>query len=52
MIDYKLETQQGREVITKDGHTMFLADIVKELNRKLHLEAENKKLKQSTKLQK
>ncbi len=34
----KYEIKRG--VITKDGHTMFLKDIVKDLNRKSFLEKE------------
>jgi len=30
----------------KDGHTMFTADVIKDLNRKSYLEAENKQLKE------
>jgi len=32
------------EGILKDGHTMFTADVIKDLNRKSHLEARNKQL--------
>lgn len=33
------------ERVLKDGHTMFIEDTVKDLNRKSYLEAENKQLK-------
>ena len=31
--------------ITKDGHNMFMVDVVKDLNRKSRLEAENERLR-------
>lgn len=41
MIEYKLTNYE----ITKDGHRMFLGDVVKDLNRRAYLEVENEKLK-------
>ena len=38
MIKYKLENYLGCERAIKDGHTMMMPDIVRELNRKSYLE--------------
>lgn len=45
---YKLNTplEGGSEYATKDGHTMFLCDIVKELNWKCLIETELEELKE------
>jgi len=39
----------GAMSVMKDGHTMFISDVVGDLNRKSYLEAENKKLKEDIK---
>jgi hypothetical protein len=39
--EYKLDGGQ----VTKDGHTMFPEDVVKDLNRKSYLEAELESLR-------
>lgn len=38
MARYELKKIDGSTVITKDGHTMFLEDVVKDLNRAEWLE--------------
>jgi len=38
---------EAHNQILKDGHTMFTADVIKDLNRKSYLEAENKQLTDS-----
>lgn len=45
MIEYKLENGS----ITKDGHAMFLEDVVKELNRKASLEVMLKRTRKPAK---
>lgn len=42
MIKYKL----NGEKILKDGHTMFLEDVVLDLNRKSYLESKREELKE------
>jgi len=41
----KYKFNKHNNVIEKDGHTMFLEDVEKDLNRKSYLEEENKELK-------
>lgn len=41
----EVEYKKHDEDILKDGHTMFLDDVVKDLNRKSFLQAENDKLR-------
>lgn len=36
--------EHGYSIVTKDGHTMMLPDIVRDLNRKSYLERENGRL--------
>ena len=42
---YEKSESGNQTVILKDGHTMFSEDVVRDLNRKSYLEAENERLR-------